>query len=277
MSEIVINHCDILSDGHVRFYRQRTDRPFTRENIILVNSKFSAAENINTALSAALKDVKNIEARHPLAWNPEFGYVTADPHMCGTGLEINARFHLEGLHLIGDLEPALNALNALRISACGCSRNGLKNAAHLFRIGNASFLGIEERSLAARVSRVFENLVRQEANARIRLVEELPLLFEDAISRSLAILRNCRLLSECELLDIISPLKLAADLDFLENFPKDKALRMMLSQLKAPVPSLPLTYEEQKEQDRKDAALANRANSMFRSVRLNSLAKEWLP
>ena len=102
------------------------------------------------------------------------------------------------------------------------------------------------------------------------------MLFEDAISRSLAILRNCRLLSEWELLDIISPLKLAADLDFLDNFPKDKALRMMLSQLKTPVPSSPLTYEEQKEQDRKDAALANRANSMFKSVRLNSLAKEWL-
>lgn len=276
MSEIAINPHDILSDGYVRFYRQRTDRPFTRENIIQVSAKFAAIENINAALSAALKDVKDIEARHPLAWNPEFGYITANPYLCGTGLEINARFHLEGLHLIGDLDPVLNALNALRISACGYNRNGLKNAAHLFRISNASQLGIDERSLESRIRRTFADLVRQEANARIRLVEELPLLFEDAISRSLAILRNCRLLSEWELLDIISPLKLAADLEFLDNFPKDRALRMMLSQLKTPVPSSPLTYEEQKEQDRKDAALANRANSMFKSVRLNSLAKEWL-
>ena len=137
-------------------------------------------------------------------------------------------------------------------------------------------LGIDERDLTARVGRVFTDLVQQESNARIRLVDELPRVFEDAISRSIAILRSCRLLSEWELLDIISPLRIAAELDFLDHFSREEALALTRSRLAMSDGQAPATCEEQRERDRRDAALADKVNRRFKSVRLNARGKDYL-
>ena len=275
MSDLDIELSDIFSDGCVCIYRQRTDIPFTPENIIATETCFSSIARLNSAFSTSMAKVKNLAASYPLAWNPEFGYVTSRPDFCGTGLEISGLFHLEGLHLIGDLEPALNALDGLRMAVCGCGGDGIQNAAHLMRITNMHQIGIDERDIAARVGRIFSDLAHQESNARIRLVEELPRVFEDAIARSLAILRSCRMLSEWELLDIISPLRLAANLDFLDRFSRDEARALMLEKLNSP-PTVKDSYEDQREKDRRDAAFADKANKRFKGVRLNALAREWL-
>ena len=273
MNDSDIDISDIFIDGYVRLYRQRLDQPFTPDNIMNMDSGIKSVFRINAAVESAMRQEAEIAAAHPFAWNPEFGYVTARPDLCGTGLEISALFHLEGLHLIGDLDPALNALEGLRLSASGCCGDGLRNAAHMLRVTNIHHLGIDERSLAERVQRVFMDLVHQETNARIRLVEELPRVFEDSIARALAVLRSCRLLSELELLDIISPLRLAANLGLLDHFSRDEANEMMMKRIDIPMPSQD-TYQDQKEKDRRDAILADRMNKRFRNVRLNARAKE---
>ena len=271
-----IEQSDILSDGYVRIYRQRTDIPFTPDNILNIEASFPSLSKLHAAFSSVMAEEAEAAAQHPFAWNPEFGYVTARPEFCGTGLAISALFHLEGLHLIGDLDPALNALSGLRMAVCGCCGGGMKDAAHLFRLTNLRHLGIDERDLVARVGRVFGDLVQQETNARIRLVDEVPRVFEDAISRSLAILRSCRLLSEWELLDIVSPLRLAAELDFLDHFSREEAQTLTRSRLDMVEPPLPDTYDEQRERDRRDAALADKVNKRFKNVRLNARGKDYL-
>lgn len=267
---------DIVSDGYVRIYRQRADLPFTPKNILTVETPFDNFDSIGNACSAAAEKVRNLASARHFAWNPEFGYVTARPEVCGTGIEISALFHLEGLHLIGDLPPALNALSAMRMRILGREGEGMRDAAHLFRISNASMLGINESELAERIGRAFRDLAKQETNARIRLVEENPRVFEDAVARSLAILRSCRLISEWELLDIISPLRLAAELGFLDRFTREDALAITRARLEMPDTPVPLSYEEQCEKDRKDGELADKVNKRFKNVRLNARAKEWL-
>ena len=273
---MTIDPSDILSDGYVRLYRQRTDLPFTPDNILNIEATFTSLPKLHAAFASVMDEESAAAVQHPFAWNPEFGYVTARPEFCGTGLEISALFHLEGLNLIGDLSPALNALAGLRMDVRGCCGGGMKDAAHLFRLTNLRHLGIDERDLMARVGRVFNDLVQQETNARIRLIDEVPRVFEDAIARSLAILRSCRLLSEWELLDIVSPLRLAAELDFLDHFSREEAQTLTRSRLDMVEPPLPDTYDEQRERDRRDAALADKVNKRFKNVRLNARGKDYL-
>ena len=273
---MTIEQSDIISDGFVRIYRQRTDIPFIPENILNIETEFHSLPRLHAAFTGTAKKESQLAAEMPFAWNPKFGYITSKPEFCGTGLEISALLHLEGLHLIGDLDPVLNALYGLRMKYTGCCGDGLRNAAHLFRVSNASMLGADERDIVSRTGRVLSDLVHQETNARIRLVEEMPRVFEDAISRSIAILKSCRLLSEWELLDIISPLRIAAELDFLDNFTRDEALALTRSRINLPQTPVPSTIEEQREKDLRDAALADKVNRRFRSVRLNARGKEWL-
>ena len=273
---MTIEPSDIISDGYVRLYRQRTDIPFIPDNILNIEKEFTSLPRLHSAFKNVLKTEAELAGEMPFAWNPEFGYVTARPEFCGTGLEVSALLHLEGLHLIGDLEPVLNALYALRMGCTGFCGEGLKDAAHMFRISNDSMLGIGERDMISRVGRILSDLVHQESNARIRLVEEMPRVFEDSISRSIAILKSCRLLSEWEFLDIISPLRLAAELDFLDNFTREEALSLTRSRINLPQSSGPSSFEEQKEKDRRDAILADKVNKRFKNVRLNAHGKEWL-
>ena len=275
---MTIRESDIMSDGAVRLYRQREDLPFTAENLVTIKAPFASLARMPMAFASAFKKEAEAASVHSYAWNPEFGYVTARPDICGTGLEISALFHLEGLHLIGDLNPVLNAFTALRLEAKGCSGGGMRDAAHLFRLKNIYQLGLDEQDLLTRVSRVFADLVSQESNARIRLVTEFPRVFEDAIERSLAILRACRLISEWELLDIVSPLRIAAELSFLDHFTRDEALSITRERISLPDPFAyaPGTYEEQKERDAHDALLADKVNKRFRNVKLSARGKDYL-
>jgi protein arginine kinase len=273
---MTVEPSDIISDGFVRIYRQRTDLPFVPDNILNIEAEFNSLPHLYAAFTDVSKQEADLAKKMPFAWNPEYGYITSRPEFCGTALQVSALLHLEGLHLIGDLEPVLNALYALRMRYTGCCGDGLHNAAHLFRISNASMLGAEERDIVSRTGRVLSDIVRQETNARIRLVEEMPRVFEDAISRSIAILKSCRLLSEWEFLDIISPLRIAAELEFLDNFTREEALALTRPRINLPQAPSPVTIEEQKEKDRRDAALADKVNRRFKSVRLNARGKEWL-
>lgn len=276
MNGIEIDENDIFFDALACLYRQRTDIPFTPDNITNIEMKIPSPGRIGSALAKLMKEEAREAAMHPFAWNPEFGYVTSMPMECGTGLDISALMHLEGLHLMGDLEPVMNALEGMRMMFRGCNGDGLRNAAHIFRIRNAYSLGLDEHEIAERVKRIFRDLIRQEVNARLRLVYEFPRVFEDAIARSLAILRSCRLLSNFELVDLISPLRLAANLDLLRNFTRKEAVEIMITRIDRPATPSPNSYDEQREMDRRDAALADKANRRFRNVCLNDMAKDIL-
>ncbi len=268
-----LSAADVVSDGVVRYYRQRTDLPFRADNTLCVEVRWNDPQSLPAAFRTASEKEAEVARRHPFAWNPEFGYVTCRPRVLGTGLLIGGLFHLEGLHLIGDLPPALAGLEAVRLSIREFSGDGLKNAAHLYRVCNAAMLGVSEQELFDRVVKAFAALVRQELNARIRLVEEMPRVFEDAVCRSLAILRECKLLSEWEFLDILSPVRLAAEMGFLAGLTRDEANAFTVERLDLPDAPRPKTFEEEQERDRRDAAFADRVNRRFRDVRLNPRAK----
>jgi len=268
---------DIISDGLVCLVRQPAKQPFLSENVVRVRAKWSALSEIEeTRASVDAEAEKRSEECGGFAWDPEFGYVTGDPYLCGTGLEISATFHLEALNLIGDLQPALNGVDAMRLFADPLSGGGFTQAAHLFRIGNGATLGLSEDALSERVRHAFSSLVQQEQNARIRLVRELPLLFEDAVERALAILRNARLLSEWELLDVISPVRIAAELGFLDGFTRRDAEKMTRERMELPDDPPPQSSDEEDALDRRDHALASRMNKRFADVRLNARARDAL-
>lgn len=168
-------------------------------------------------------------------------------------------FHLEGLHLIGELDAVKRALRALNMDLVGISADGVKDSGHVYRF-------VYEGS-AERAKRVIEDLLRQEKNARARLGNEMSRIFEDSVCRALALLKNCRLLSSGELFDLLSPMRLAA---------RDKMLDgIKLSEIEALMNEQDLTNSEdrlpQDERDRLDAERADEINKRFEEVMLNDV------
>ena len=126
-----------------------------------------------------------------------------------------------------------------------------------------------------RVSAVYQGLVRQELNARLHLVEEDSRILADSIARSLAVLRAARLLSPWELADMLSPIRLAASMGFIDGIDKEEIDNFTLGQFDEPPDDLD-TREQERARDRRDAEFADRMNKRFAHVGLNATGRKLL-
>ena len=172
---------------------------------------------------------------------------------------VGDRIHLEGLHLIGELEAVKRAMHALGMELSGVSADGVNDAGHAYRL----FYG----ESSARAKRVVEDILREEENARIRLRDEMQRVFGDSACRALAVLKNCRLLSSGELFDLLSPLRLAAMDGKIEGITKDEIDSMMTS--------LDISSSDEQlspdERDRADAERADEMNKRFEEVMIDDV------
>ena len=175
---------------------------------------------------------------------------------------IGGRFHLEGLHLIGELDAVRRAIHALRMDLVGVTADGIRDVGHVYTL---RYSGSSEQA-----KRVVEDLLREERNARVRLFEELPRVFGDSLCRALAIMKNCRLLSPGEYFDLLSPLRLAAKEEMLDGITYEEIEKMLLEvDLSSSEDKL-----EQAERDKVDAERADEMNKRFEDVMLNERAEE---
>ena len=177
-------------------------------------------------------------------------------------LVLAGALQLEGLFLIGEIEAVKRSLHALDMDMAGYAINGINDSGHVYVLKRACD--------AAKARRVRDSIVAQELAARIRLMNEMPRVFGDALCRALAILKNARLLSAGELFDLLSPLRLAAFDGFIEG--------ITLESLESLVASIDIFNKDetldQRSRDKIDAGLADEMNRRFEDVVLNEEAED---
>jgi len=173
----------------------------------------------------------------------------------------DGRLHLEGLHLIGEIDQVVRAVRDLGLSISSVDADGVRRAAHVFSLGH---FGAAEQA-----KRVAREILRQEENARERLRNEMPRVYGDAICRALAILKNCRLLAPAELYDLLSPIRLAALDGLLDG--------IGLAEVESIASKIDLSGGEDNlsdgERDEVDGERADRMNKRFEDVVLNERAE----
>ena len=239
---------DILSGGTLLLWRNPAGKPFGDDDAWTLSSDWSTTKDIPDAYARLAADEAQLAAQHAFAWDTDFGY----------------------------LSPVLNALEAVRFQSSGILEDGIRQAAHIFHVRNTATLGVTEHDLLARARRLFDDLARQEYNARKALVEDTPRILADALSRALAILRSARLIAPGELLDLLSPIRLAASMGFLDGITRAETLKLMREQIDTPELPPPRSAEDDRVRDARDARLADRINARFATVHFNSLAEKWL-
>ena len=176
---------------------------------------------------------------------------------------VRGRLHLEGLHLIGELEAAKRALHAIGMELAGVNADGISDAGHVYAV---QYAPDDEK----KARRILSALLREERNARVRLFEEMSRVFGDALCRALSILKNCRLLSPAEQFDLLSPLRLAAIEEMLDGMDLS-AIEKMTSEIDLSGGDEKLSQEER---DKADAERADDMNRTFEDVVLNERAEE---
>jgi len=149
------------------------------------------------------------------AFDPQFGYLTSCPSNAGTGLRASAMLHLPGLAWLNALDNVFQQVGQLGLTVRGLYGEGTQSAGHLVQLSNQVTLGPSESEILAKISAVCDQLIHYECSARAQLLKEQRLVLEDRCWRSLAILREARLLESHEAMQHLSMLRLGVDLQVL--------------------------------------------------------------
>lgn len=166
---------------------------------------YEAADNADTALEETLD----------FAFDADLGYLTACPTNLGTAMRASAMLHLPGLVLGDQMSQTIQAVNKIGLAVRGIYGEGTESLANLFQISNQHTLGEREGDIIVRLTKVIEQIIHHEGNARAKLLEERPAMLEDQICRAYAILRHARIIASKEAMNLLSMVRLGADLGML--------------------------------------------------------------
>lgn len=171
-----------------------------------------------------------LDAKLPYAFDARYGYLTACPTNLGTGMRASAMLHLPGLVLSEQINPTIQAANKIGLAVRGLYGEGSEALANLFQISNQATLGTSEDSIIEHLNEVIMQIVGNEQNAREKLIEDQPTMLQDQIGRAFAILRYAHVIPSKEALNLLSLIRLGAD---LEIFPSDdrESINVLLTEI----------------------------------------------
>jgi hypothetical protein len=173
--------------------------------------------------------------------------------------------HLEALHLVGELESLFNLMQKFGVHLEELETEGMHHIGHIYKL---KYTCSEHNARLA-----LRSITVHEQNARNDLLKDLPIVLADAVCRPLALLKNCRLLTPAEFLDLLSPMRLAAIEGLLDGITLDE-----IDQLISEIELRDDKEDEMKnfdvDYDMVDSERANFANARFENVILSDKAEE---
>lgn len=149
------------------------------------------------------------------AFSPKFGYLTAEPSLCGTGLTVQAYLHLPALIHTGQLKETLLKQKEEGISVAGMEGNLEEIIGDLIVIGNTFTLGINEESIIHSVHSMAMKLMAMEKSLRSHLQTEKSAEIKDLVSRAFGLLLHSYQLQTKEAWGALSLIKLGLQLDWI--------------------------------------------------------------
>jgi protein arginine kinase len=156
------------------------------------------------------------------AFSQKFGYLTAEPTLCGTGLTVQAYLHLPALIHGGQLQETLLKQKEEGISIAGISGNLEEIIGDIIVVSNTFTLGINEESIIHSVHSMAMKLMAIEKSLRSHLQSENNAAIKDQVSRAFGLLLHSYQLQIKEALGALSLMKLGLQLDWIEGITDTK-------------------------------------------------------
>ncbi|MCX5706078.1 MAG: protein arginine kinase [Candidatus Omnitrophica bacterium] len=151
------------------------------------------------------------------AFLPDWGYLTACPTNAGTGMRGSVMLHLPALVMTRSIDRVLSAISKLSFTTRGLYGEGTQAMGNFFQISNQVSLGPSEDEIIESINGLIRQIIEQENQAREGLLSKNKPLLEDRINRSLGILKNARIISSQETIELLSMVRLGSDLEMIKD------------------------------------------------------------
>ncbi len=149
-----------------------------------------------------------LDGRLNYAFDERIGYLTQCPTNLGTAMRASVMLHLPALTRCGQISRLANTVSKLGLTVRGAYGEGSRASGDIYQISNQITLGITEETAIANLKSIVLQLVAQERAAAAEIIKNPS--EEDKIFRALGVLKNARLLSTDEFMELISVVRLGA-------------------------------------------------------------------
>jgi len=151
------------------------------------------------------------------AFLPNWGYLTACPTNAGTGMRGSVMLHLPALVMSRSIDRVTAAIAKLSFTTRGLYGEGTQALGNFFQISNQISLGPSEMEIIESINGLIRQIIEQEKQARENLLAKNGPLLEDRVNRSLGILKNARIISSQETIELLSMVRLGSDLGIIKD------------------------------------------------------------
>ena len=165
---------------------------------LALKEAYSVADKIDNILSAGLN----------YAFDERIGYLTQCPTNLGTAMRASVMLHLPALTKCGQIGRLASTVSKLGLVIRGAHGEGTSPKGEIYQLSNQITLGISEEEALDNLQSIALQLVAQERAAAQSLMENPAQ--EDKMWRALGILKNARMLSCDEFMELASLVRMGA-------------------------------------------------------------------
>ncbi|HZK38159.1 MAG TPA: protein arginine kinase [Clostridia bacterium] len=151
------------------------------------------------------------------AFDEQLGYLTSCPTNVGTAIRTSVMLHLPGLGLTGYINGVINTASKIGLAVRGIYGEGTEYLGDIYQISNQITLGMSEEEIITNLKDVTLQIIQNERIAWEKLLDTKSIELEDKVYRSYGTLKNARLLSSKEAMQLISDVKLGVNLKLIDG------------------------------------------------------------
>lgn len=172
--------------------------------------------NLEEAFNKATNIDDKIEKNFEYAFDDKLGYLTSSPESVGTGMKASVILHLPAITMSEEIKNISKKLSKNGITIKGIYSDGAKSYGNLYRIVNKISLGLTEESIINKLKEAVLEIMAEENKFREILLNKCKYELEDKIFKAYGTLRYSVLLKFNEALDLISNVRLGAELSLID-------------------------------------------------------------
>lgn len=170
-----------------------------------LNETYDIANNIDTLLDNALG----------FAFNNKLGYLTQCPTNLGTGMRASLMLHIPAIERNRAINRISGNLSKLGMELRGTFGEGSEAKGSLYQLSNQITLGLSEHSAIENLKNMASQLIEQEKKSIEDMARTIDM--QDVFSRSLALLKSAKLMSNDEAMKLLSNVRAGMSTGYIKQ------------------------------------------------------------
>lgn len=163
------------------------------------------------------------------SYQTKFGFLTADPMQCGTGLVVTVYLQLPALIHTGTIDEVLEKYEDESLSITGIQGNPTEIVGDILMVKNNYTLGITEENIVASLRSFTTKIMLEEHSSRTKIKQTDDIEFKDKISRAFGILIHSYQIEAIEAMNALSLIKFGIEANWITGIDNSQINQLFLN------------------------------------------------